>query len=75
MAKQREVKHASKFPELAVEAAHRKIQLGYAGLFYQGQVMTPDQVQRLAGEPVYPLPPFTRSGPVENNGPSSSYGY
>ena len=46
-------------PALLIEQAVRMETLGYQGIEYQGSVRSSTELRRMAGEPVFPLPPFS----------------
>ena len=63
-------------PALVVEQAIRMEVMGRRGIEYQGKIRTSAEIRRMAGTPIFPLPPFNAYAYYTNkNGPSSSGSY
>lgn len=60
-------------PSLVVDQAVRMEILGRRGIEFQGKMRTSAEIRRMAGPPVFPLPPFNEYQYYMNkNGPRSS---
>lgn len=46
-------------PALAIEAALRQEVMGQRGVYFGSYVVSSKELRRMAGEPVFPLPPFS----------------
>lgn len=63
-------------PALLVEEAVRMECIGRKGIEYHGKIRSSAEMRKLAGQPIFPLPPFSAYQYYMNkNGSSSSDSY